>query len=185
MTLIARLVVAIVTGWLAAGCAIAVFLQLFSRSQMNYLGVVAVLLGLCVVGACWRATRTWGPRRATPAELEKGLDVHLGYPFLTYLVLIGILTFGIFGLVFWLQTRRWPRRLDPEGMTLRNGVRLSWNEITEVTGRVRTLGRVPVNTWWEVRAGMVRTDIVPNSLAEGKAVLEFLSRALGRGFPLE
>jgi hypothetical protein len=117
--------------------------------------------------------------------LADGFDVHLGYPFLTFLVFIGILTFGMFALLFWLQTRRWPKRLDPEGMTLRNGDRLSWKDVTEVTCGARTLGGIPVNTWWEVRAEKVRAGIVPNSLAEGRAVLEFLSQALGREFRMK
>lgn len=180
MTLIARIVVAFAAGWAVAGVAIGLFLKGFPRSAMDALAVVAVLLGLGAAAVCWRATRKWGPRKATPEELISGLDVHLGWPFITFVTLIGLVSFGMLALPFWLISRRWPKRVDPEGITLRNGTRLAWRDITENISGSKRLGGVPVNEWWELRGPNVRVSIVPNSLAEGQAVLEFTSRMLGR-----
>ena len=65
-------------------------------------------------------------------------------------------------------------------MTLRNGTRLAWREITEIIAGGKRLGGVVVNRWWELRGNGINAMIVPNSLAEGPAVLQFVSRVLGR-----
>ena len=178
MTTISRLFAALVAFWLVAGTSVFACVKIFPKEQMDYLAVGAIVLGLVAAGTCWRRTRNWGPRSATREELDSGLDVHLGYPFLTFMAVLGAITFGMMALFFWIQSRRFPKRLDPDGMTVRNGSRFRWNEVTEISKGIKRLGGVPINKWWELRAGKVKASIVPNSLAEGKAVQEFLARHL-------
>ncbi|MFQ5400285.1 MAG: hypothetical protein ACE5E7_11890 [Anaerolineae bacterium] len=80
----------------------------------------------------------------------------------------------------WLATMSWPRILDQDGITLRNGRRVRWEALTEVRpitvvdarGR-RVTGRL------ELVFGKVKVKIVPQSLAEGQAVLQYVSQILG------
>ena len=178
MTTIARLLAALVAFCLVAGIAVFACLKFFSKDSMNYLAVGAIVLGLVAAAACWRSTRNWGPRSATPAEMASGFDVHLGYPYLTFLAVMGVMTFGLILPPFWIQTRRYPRRLDPDGMTLRNGRRVRWGDVTGVTQFVKRLGGVSVNKSWELCAGEVKVLILPNALAEGEGVKEFLAAHL-------
>lgn len=181
--IVVRLIVALAAGWLVAAGEIAVFLQLFARDQMDRMGVIAVALGLVSAGICWRRTRSWVPRRATDGELANGFNVHFGWPFVIFLVLIGAPSLGVLTVPFWISARRWPRSLDPEGMTLRNRARLLWRDVTGITQPCRRLGGARVNTWWRIQAGNVHAEVVPNSLAEGKAVLEFPTQALEPEYP--
>jgi hypothetical protein len=178
MTAIARLFVSLIAGFVVVGLTMALFLRLFSQQQMEYMAFVPVGFGLLTLVLCWRSTRSWRPRRLTPAEMAGGFDVHLSKPFLTFLVVIGIITFGTFAVVFWMATRRWPSRIDPEGMTLRNGHRLAWQDVTEVTMLVKRIGGAAVNKSWRIRGGGVTAEVVPRSLAEGPSVREFLQAVL-------
>ena len=47
------------------------------------------------------------------------------------LVLLGVISAGILTIMLLVQLRSWPRRLDQEGMTLRDGTFLPWNELTD------------------------------------------------------
>ena len=134
-------------------------------------------MGIVIGTLCWRATRPIAGLQDDPGT---ELDIHFGAGFLTVWLLLGVVSFGAMALGFWMHTRRWPKRMDLEGMTLRNGKRLPWKQITSITKGVKTLGGVPVNVWWQLQAGKVRAEIVPRSLAEGRAALQFASRALGR-----
>lgn len=44
----------------------------------------------------------------------------------------GLMSFGVVPLAMWFASRRFPRSLDAEGATLRNGQRLLWAELTPV-----------------------------------------------------
>lgn len=180
VTAVARLFVSFVSAWTVAGITIFVLYKSVDRSLMSKLAFVGIFLGLSVAVLCWRATRNWAPRRAMPEELDNGFEVHLSYPYLTFVTFLGIVTFGIFLLPFWIQSRRWPKQIDPQGMTLRNGSRLAWPEITNITKRRKTFGGSVVSVTYDFYAGVVQGTVVPNSLAEGWGVVEFASRALGR-----
>ncbi|MBI5723113.1 MAG: hypothetical protein HZA50_04080 [Planctomycetes bacterium] len=93
--------------------------------------------------------------------------------------LCGLMTLGIGALGMWLSTKRWPRLLDQEGATLRNGKRLLWKDVTEIIpvtvvdprGR-RITGRL------DIKFGKDKLKIVPQSLAEGQAVMDFIAAVL-------
>ena len=175
----ARILALVVAGWFTAGVAVFLLQKFFPKEHMDALAGVAVVLGLVVAVVVWRATRPWVPRPATEAELTQGFDVHLGSNLVALMILLGLVSFGIFALLFWWFARRLPRKLDPEGMTLRNGQRLAWRDVAAVRQTQVIRGGVPVGHRWEVVAGPVQAVIVPAYLAEGKAVLEFLGRVLG------
>jgi hypothetical protein len=101
------------------------------------------------------------------------------------MILLGLVSFGIFALLYWWFARRLPRKLDPEGMTLRNGQRLAWRDVAAVRQVQVIRGGVPVGQRWEVVAGPVQAVIVPAYLAEGKAVIQFLARVLGQNLALK
>ena len=108
------------------------------------------------------------------------LDVHLSRSYKSLLWLVGVFTLGIGALAMWLAARSWPRVIDQEGITLRSGRRLKWSELSEVR-RVRAVdsyGR-RVTGSLELIFGKAKAKIVPQSLAEGREVLAYLSRLLG------
>ena len=109
------------------------------------------------------------------------LEVHLSPGYRRIMVFTGILTLGISALWMWLTARSWPRVLDGEGIVLRNGRRVRWEDLTEVrrVTAVDDLGR-RVTGRLDLIFGKTRVPIVPHSLAEGEEVLAFLSRILGR-----
>lgn len=109
------------------------------------------------------------------------LDVHLSGSFKGVMWLAGIFTLGVGALALWLQTRRWPRTLDAEGITLRNGQRLLWKDLTDLR-RVTVTNRLgdPVTSRLDLFFGDKRVSVVPHSLAEGGAVVDFIHRVLGQ-----
>lgn len=177
---VSRLVVSLASAWFVVALIIVIGKSMVDRSTMGVVAGAGLVLGLIVAVVCWRATRNWAPRRATAEELANGLDIHFGYPYLTFLVCTAIPTLGLLPLGFLSQTRRWPKRMDPEGLTLRNGTRLSWSEIHDTTLHQRRMDGVPVNRWCELHAKDFRISIIPNALAEGRGALEFASKMLGQ-----
>ena len=109
------------------------------------------------------------------------LEVHLSGSYRATLWLVGVFTLGIGALAMWLSARSWPGVLDQEGITLRSGKRVEWDQLTDVRrvtvvndrGR-RVTGRL------ELVFGKTKVKIVPQSLAEGHAVLEYVSQILGQ-----
>jgi hypothetical protein len=128
----ARILASLAAGWLTVVAEIGLFLRIFPKNYMDFMAGLAILIGLIVSVVVWRATERWLPRRATESELAQGFEVHLGPNLLAVMILFGIVSFGIFALLFWLFARRMPRRLDPQGMTLRNGGRIAWKEVVSV-----------------------------------------------------
>ncbi len=108
------------------------------------------------------------------------LEVHLSRSYKFTLWLVGIFTLGVGALGMWLSARSWPRVLDPEGITLRSGARVAWNQLTDVrrVTVVDELGR-KVTGRLELVFGETKVKIVPQSLAEGQAVLDYLGQLLG------
>jgi len=111
--------------------------------------------------------------------MEK-LEVHLSRSYKFTLWLVGIFTLGIGALGMWLSARSWPKVLDQQGMTLRNGKRVEWNQLSDVkrVTVVNELGR-RVTGRLELTFGKTKTKIVPQSLAEGQAALDYISQIVG------
>jgi hypothetical protein len=178
-----RALVALAAGWVTAGVGVAILLRAVSREQMDVAAGGAVVLGVAVAALVWWSTRSWGARPITDAEMASGFDVHLSPQCKILFALLSVMTVGAMGLFLWWHLRRWPARLDPDGMTLRNGKRLAWSEIAGVQHVVAMMYGLRFIERWEVRGRSALAVIVPNMLSEGKAVLDFASRALGRELP--
>jgi hypothetical protein len=107
-----------------------------------------------------------------PIELSSGFKMTLW--------LIGLFTCGVGALGLWLTARSWPRIMDDEGITLRNGKRVLWRDCTRVVqvsavaeGGGRISGRA------ELEFGAVKVPLVPQSVAQGQAMLDYASRRVG------
>ena len=173
-----RIALALFSGWLVAVILIGSALQIFSRSQMDMVAAVSVGIGLIVAGIVWRYSRSLAYRAISETEMQNGFDVHLSLSYWVIIIGFGVLTLGTFGLFFWMTSRRFPKRLEPQGITLRNGSFHAWSKITQVTRIQKSIGHVPVTTAWQLEFGNQKADIVARSLREGTVVMQFLSRTL-------
>src|SRR3954468_5049272 len=70
-----------------------------------------------------------GAEEAVPMNT---LDVHLSRFFVGVMIIAGIFTCGVAPLLMWFSARKFPRAIDPEGLTLRNGTRLLWSDLSDV-----------------------------------------------------
>jgi hypothetical protein len=121
--------------------------------------------------------------QASPALPQ--LQVGLGAGFIAYEIFMGLITLGVTALItHFFITARWPRVIDPQGVTLRSGKRLAWKDLTDVN-RVRLRiygaragGRV------EFLFGKEKMIVVPVSLDNGRQALACISQILGRDVTL-
>jgi hypothetical protein len=111
------------------------------------------------------------------------LDLHLKGSFIVILVLLGLLSCGITPLVMWLVTvKNYPKGLDVEGVTLRNGERVPWTALTAKKKMIlRRVGRQSV-IGVVLTFGKTKVNLAPRVLAEEDKVLPFLSRVLREDF---
>lgn len=174
-----RVMLGLACGWLVVLPLIWYSLKVFSRSQMDIVAAVIVGIGLVVAGIVWWYSRRLAYRAISEAELQNGFDVHLSLNYWVLMIGFGIITLGTFGLFFWIAARRFPKRLDLQGITLRTGSFHAWNEITQVTRIKKSISHIPVTTAWQLEFGNQKADIVARSLREGAGVMQFLSRTLG------
>jgi hypothetical protein len=174
--LFARILFFIVIAWATAGLLVYLGLQLFSREQMNLIGVVAVVLGLGVGVVTWRFTKPWLQRLATEQELREGFPVHWSANLIAVTLLLSIPTLGLFAALMWNSTRRMPRHVDPQGMLLRNGNRIEWHKVTGVRKIQKRLNGLPFSLSYEFTSGPIQGLIVPNALHEGYMILELHCR---------
>jgi len=108
------------------------------------------------------------------------LKVHYSGLFKGVLLLTAFFTLGIGTIAVWLTSWSWPRILDDEGMTLRSGKRLRWQDLSGMD-RVtvvnpqgqRITGRL------DLRFGKHKARIVPQSLREGAEVMAFIRKVAG------
>jgi|SRR5436190_12762913 hypothetical protein len=108
------------------------------------------------------------------------LDLHLKGGFIVLMVALGLMSCGLTPLVIWLVSiKDYPKSLDPEGVTLRNGQRLPWKDLTERRRLIFRRGGRQVVTGVGLVFGKTQVKIAPRVLAEGSRVLPYLSRILG------
>lgn len=107
--------------------------------------------------------------------------VHYSGSYKVILWLVGFFTLGIGPLAMWLSTRSWPKELDGEGMTLRNGRRVRWDELTDIrrVTVVNNMGR-RITGRLDLIFGKTKVQIVPQSLEEGPAIMSYLSGVVGQ-----
>jgi hypothetical protein len=60
------------------------------------------------------------------------MDVRLAQQYRSWMVALLPLTLGLGTLVLWARALRWPRRLERDGMRLRNGRFVRWKDITRI-----------------------------------------------------
>lgn len=109
------------------------------------------------------------------------LTIEINPAFRMLLWILGIFTLGVGALGMWLQTRSWPRVMDDDGITLRNGTRVRWSECTKivrVTAVTEHGGRISGRA--DLLFGKTRVRLVPQSLVQGQAVLDYASAHLGQ-----
>jgi hypothetical protein len=84
------------------------------------------------------------------------------------------------GLFLWWNQRRYPRVIDEEGITTRNGCRVLWKDLAKVeriTGRAYGV-RVSGSLRLHFRDGEI-VDIVPNSITPADQVVHYVARKTG------
>lgn len=110
------------------------------------------------------------------------MQIELSSGFKMTLWLVGLMTCGIGALGLWLTTRSWPQLMDDEGITLRNGKRVAWRDCTKVV-RVTAVaeggGRISGRA--ELEFGRVKVPLVPQSVVQGQAMLDYASQRIGAG----
>lgn len=111
----------------------------------------------------------------------KSLNINISGTYKTIMWVSGICTCGVGAYFMWLSSRSWPKVIDEEGMTLQNGKRVLWKEMTDrrsvtvvdsYTGR-RITGRL------ELIFGKTTVRIVPQSIVEGSAAIDFITEIIG------
>lgn len=185
MLVVLRLIISIVAGWLTAGMIVLIGTVARKRGlidgpAMNVLAFGALIVGFCLLIFVFRKTSGIGIQTVSREEAENGFDVHLSLPFLAFTFAIGIVTLGVTAIPFWVMSRRFPRRVDREGLTLRNGTLIRWQDVSSVTKGVKTMGGTPIGVWYDLETVSGKVPIIVNNLANGRAVLNFCSRQLGQ-----
>lgn len=179
--MIIRILIALGAGALTMVVLIAGVMSRMTPVQKDSIRGYVVPLSVAVAIATWLIIR---PRRAASVavpEVPGGLRVHLGATYILFMIVFGVATFGAMAICYWYIARRWPAYLDSQGMTLRNGQRILWTEVTAVRQvTTRLYGAAPIARRWEIQSKEKTAVLVPISLAEGKAVLEWVSRAVGQ-----
>jgi hypothetical protein len=111
------------------------------------------------------------------------LDLHLKSSFIVILILLGCMSCGLTPLIMWfVALKKYPKGLDDQGVTLRNGERLPWSALT---GKNKTIlrkgGRQSVVSVI-LTFGETKVSIAPRVLVEETQVLPYLSRVLREDF---
>jgi len=111
----------------------------------------------------------------------QGMHVGLGGLYVFRLIVLGLVSCGLISLLdYMIRARRFPKLVDPEGMTLRSGVRVSWRELTQVT-RVRyTRYGFRVAGALELSFGRTTALIRPMYVANADGVIAYISQVTGR-----
>lgn len=109
------------------------------------------------------------------------MEVHLSRFYVGVMTFAGVMTCGVAALImWWMASTQFPRLIDSEGVTLRNGERLLWRDLTQrkrITVVSRTGQRMAGGL--DLYFGKKRVKIAPQSFAEGYAVLDALRQILG------
>ncbi len=93
-----------------------------------------------------------------------------------------VIAAGLVGFVvyLWLNTRRWPRIIDQEGITRRDGRRVLWKDLTKIerlTGRAYGI-RLSGGLRLHFREDQI-VEIAPNSITPSARVVRFVAQKTG------
>lgn len=119
------------------------------------------------------------PPRGEPADAPQPLDVEVSPLFWVTLGAGGLMTCGLVAVAMFILSRRFPRRLDGDGITLRDGRRFVWRDL-RLRERVLPDGRVMGHDLLAGDGTAIR--LAPGGLVEGRAVTAYaLARLAGLG----
>src|SRR5262245_36060687 len=111
------------------------------------------------------------------------MDLHVSKVLKIALIISGVMSLGMMPFAFWVLgvPRRSPKALDPEGVTLRNGERYEWGNVTNIDVR-----RKRVALFYSYIAAVIlsfgkkRVAFAPHHLQEGQQIFPYLNRVLGK-----
>jgi hypothetical protein len=108
------------------------------------------------------------------------LELRLSGGFVFLLVALGLMSCGFAPLVIWLVTiKDYPKAIDAQGVTLRNGRLLPWKELSGKRKLVVHSGSRQFVAGVSLTFGKVQVKIAPRALQGGERVLPYLGRILG------
>ena len=105
------------------------------------------------------------------------MDVRLAREYRSWMVALLPLTLGLGTLVLWVRASRWPRRLERDGVRLRNGRFVRWKEITRIGVTKREFDEETVNLDLYFADGSARVPV--RHLQDG----ERIAAAVRRHYP--
>ena len=108
------------------------------------------------------------------------MDIHPKKGYWIFMIIGGLFSFGVITIVLWFGSRKWPKRIDTQGITLRNGKTYLWSQlssvhpVTVVNSRGnRVTGRL------DLAFGKDRVSIVPQSIQEGYRAITYIGEVTG------
>ncbi len=112
----------------------------------------------------------------------ESIEVRTNRGFKLLMLGLGLISLGFLPLLmWWMSTRKYPRRIDTDGVTLRSGERLNW---ANLTGVHRTLVKVPGGGRYvaviDLRFGKRLAKVALATLADRSRVLAFINHVLRR-----
>jgi len=115
----------------------------------------------------------------TLRDMER-FDIRLRGGFVVLMIALGLMSCGLTPLLMWLvSVRHYPKSLDAEGVTIRDGTKLPWNALTARRRLIlRRNGRQTV-TGVGLEFGATKVAIAPRAFVDGERVLPYLSKVLG------
>src|SRR5947207_11852668 len=109
------------------------------------------------------------------------LELHLKGWFVALMIALGFMSCGLTPLIIWfVSVKDYPKVLDAEGVTLRNGQRVPWQSLTAKRKLIfRTKMGRQIVTGVGLTFGNVQVKLAPRVLVEGAQIFPFLKRILG------
>jgi hypothetical protein len=103
--------------------------------------------------------------------MAERVEVQIGWFYYFLMLLLGLPTLGILSILLWMTTRTWPRTLDDEYLTLRNGTRIPWKECTNVVKQPMGLTQLIF--------GATTVQVPRISIRRGREVIAWIRKRLG------
>jgi hypothetical protein len=88
-------------------------------------------------------------------------------------VVLGVFTLGVAPLAMKLQERGWPKVVDEQGLETRGGLRIPWNEFTNIQ-KVITNVNGTVTERFELHSPQGKVPVVVYRMENGPQVLQYI-----------
>lgn len=89
------------------------------------------------------------------------------------MVVFGLMTLGVFPLAIWWSTRRWPVWVDDQGLKLKSGAQIGWQQITRVVKIISDVDGT-IATRYELNSALGVIRVVPDRLHGGQEILGYI-----------